>query len=95
MSLVDCSFACRIVADHFDEWGNALWWESQRRLCTIHGTFVYNPCCCMEISALHMSVDVHIFRYRPAHEAFVDKIDSYIISSHIILGQFVFYCNLI
>ncbi len=43
----------------------------------------------MEISALHMSVDVYIFRYRPAHEAFVDKIDSYIISSHIILGQFI------
>ena len=27
----------------------------------------------MEISALHVPVDVYIFRYRPAHEAFVDK----------------------
>ena len=27
----------------------------------------------MKISALHMPVDVYIFRYRPAHEAFVDK----------------------
>ena len=27
----------------------------------------------MKISALHMSVDVYIFRHRPAHEAFVDK----------------------
>ncbi len=41
----------------------------------------------------YTSVDVYIFRYSPAHEAFVDKIDSYIISSHIILGQFVYYCN--
>ena len=30
----------------------------------------------MKISALHMPVDVYIFRYRPAHEAFVDKRNS-------------------
>ena len=30
----------------------------------------------MEISALHMPFDVYIFRYRPAHEAFVDKRNS-------------------
>ena len=30
----------------------------------------------MKISALHMPVDVCIFRYRPAHEAFVDKRNS-------------------
>ena len=35
--------------------------------------FDYNPCCCMEISALHVPVDVYIFRHRPAHEAFVDE----------------------
>ena len=71
----------------FDEWGNALSGrnnESQSRLCTIHGMFVYNPCCCMEISALHMSVDVYI-----------TTVCVYITSSHIILGQFVYYCNLI
>ena len=63
MSLVDCPFAYRIVADHFDEWGNALPDRNnklQRRLCTTHGMFVYNPCCCMEIFALYMSVDVCI-----------------------------------
>ena len=78
-SLVDCPFACRIVADHSDEWGNALSGRnngSQSRLCTICGMFVYNPCCCMKISALHMPVDVYISRYRPAHEAFVDKRNS-------------------
>ena len=30
----------------------------------------------MKISALHMPVDVYIFRYRPAHEAFVDMRNS-------------------
>ena len=63
----------------FDEWGNALSGMSngsQSRLCTIYGMFVYNPYCCMEISALHMPVDVYIFMYRPAHEAFVDKRNS-------------------
>ena len=49
---------------------------SQSRLCTICGMFVYNPCCCMKISVLHMPVDVYIFRYRPAHEAFIDKRNS-------------------
>ena len=51
-SLVDCPFACRIVADHSDEWGNALSGRnngSQSRLCTICGMFVYNPCCCMKM----------------------------------------------
>ena len=77
-SLVDCPFACRIVL-LFDEWGNALSGRnngSQSRLCTICGMFVYNPCCCMKISALHVPVDVYIFGYRPAHEAFVDKRNS-------------------
>ena len=68
-SLVDCPFACRIVADALSGRNNG----SQSRLCTIYGMFVYNPCCCMKISALHVPVDVYIFRYRPAHEAFVDK----------------------
>ena len=45
---------------------------SQSRLCTIYGKVVYNPCCCMEISALHVPVDVYLFRYRPAHEG-LDK----------------------
>ena len=75
-SLVDCPFACRPL---FDEWVNALCGRnngSQSRLCTIYGMFVYNPCCCMKISALLMPVDVYIFRYRPAHEAFVDKRNS-------------------
>ena len=30
----------------------------------------------MKISALHIPVDVYIFRYRPAHEAFIDKRNS-------------------
>ena len=30
----------------------------------------------MIISALHVAVNVYIFRYRPAHEAFVDKRNS-------------------
>ena len=63
----------------FDEWGNALSGRnngSQSRLCTICGMFVYNPFFCMEISALHVPVDVYIFRYRPAHEPFVDKRNS-------------------
>ena len=30
----------------------------------------------MKLSALRMPVDVYIFRYRPAHEAFVDKRNS-------------------
>ena len=50
----------------FDEWGNAVSGRnngSQSRLCTICGMFVYNPCSCMEISALHMPVDVYILRY--------------------------------
>ena len=42
----------------------------------IRGMFVYNPCSCMEISALHVPVDEYIFRYRPAHEPFVDKRNS-------------------
>ena len=33
----------------------------------------------MKISAVHMPVDVYIFRYRPAHEAFVDMRTSIII----------------
>ena len=58
-SLVDCPYACTVVVDHSDEWGNALSGRnngSQNRLCTISGMFVYNPCCCMKISALHMPV---------------------------------------
>ena len=30
----------------------------------------------MKISALHIPVDVYIFRYRPVHEAFIDKRNS-------------------
>ena len=43
----------------FDEWGNAPSGRnngSQSRLCTIYGLFGNNPCCCMEISALHVPV---------------------------------------
>ena len=56
----------------FDEWGNAL----SGRNNGSQSRFVYNLCCCMEISALHVPVDVYIFRYRPAHKAFVDKRNS-------------------
>ena len=75
-SLVDCPCACRIVADHSLMSGvmHSLARIMDRKADCVqstYGMFVYNPCCCMEISAL--PVDVYIFRYRPAHEAFVDK----------------------
>ena len=34
---------------------------------------VQSMACLFTISALHVPVDVYIFRYRPAHEAFVDR----------------------
>ena len=51
-SLVDCPFACRIVADHSLMSGvmhSGRNNGSQSRLCTIYGMFDYNPCCYMEI----------------------------------------------
>ena len=72
-SLVDCPFACRIVADL--SLMSGVMHSLAGIMDRICGMFVYNPCCCMKISALHMPVVVYIFRYRPAHEAFVDKME--------------------
>ena len=50
----------------FDELGNALsgWDESQSRLCSICGLFVYNPCSCMENLTLQVPVHMYVYRYR-------------------------------
>ena len=63
----------------FDEWGNALSGrrnQSHSSSHTSHGLCAYNPCCCMEILALQVPVDVDVYRYRPAHEVLIDQSNS-------------------
>ena len=79
-SLVDCPFACRIVADHSLMSGVM---HSLAGIMDCKVDSVQSMACLFTIhaavwTALHMPVDVYIFRYRPAHKAFVDKKNSII-----------------
>ena len=77
-SLVDCPFACRIAAYHSLLSGvmHSLAGIMNHKADCVQSMACLQSCCCMESSALHVSVDMYIFRYRPAHEAFVDKRNS-------------------